>query len=371
MTIAFPYWSSHRRISFAGEAAHVRGCARCSGLVRALADADHASISPESSVAIGWPHAVVADLDADPQPGAVHSIWGDEDGDLLAAVIIDVDDREALVVPVSPETHFAGDADVLIDPTVLAYPAMLEIWNHVQVLREQVMERIGQLNGDLIALDAAVDAVIDSRPLPPELRQGVAVGGEADPRRLFREEEARRIQKFVEPWRILNVADTLGTVLAARRVKKDLPTDAVAEQADLSADVVARLEADQQNLRAGISISHMDALARWFGLCPSQRLGDLVERAVFDNDRGPAADAQLAMARRRRGTRSANRCCQNRFAASMPAITLDSCLPECGRRRDCRPLHGLRRRRDCLQPVRHRRALSRMRCGRRLPRSRG
>ena len=76
---------------------------------------------------------------------------------------------------------------------------MLEIWNHVQVLREQMMERIGELDDELLFWShAAVDAVIDSQPLPAELAQGVAVIGEADPRRLFREEEARRVQTFVD-----------------------------------------------------------------------------------------------------------------------------------------------------------------------------
>lgn len=288
------------------QTAHVNVCPRCRGLVRALAGADPAPTSPGPSLTLEWPHPAVANLDAAPRPGAVHSIWGNEDGDLLAAVIVDVDDREALVVPVSPDVHFAGEADVIIDQTVLAYPAMLEIWNHVQVLREQVMERIGQLNDELLDLvDAAVDAVIDSQPVPAELPQGVAVIGEADPRRLFREEEVRRVQRFVEPWRVLNVADTLGTVLAARRIENDLETEAVAEHADLSVDVIARLEADQENLREGVPISRLDTLAKWFGLWASQRFGDLVEQAVFDNDRGTAPGATLAVARRRTGVRSA------------------------------------------------------------------
>jgi hypothetical protein len=260
----------------------------------------------EPATAIEWPHRPVTDVNADPRPGAVHSIWGNEDGDLLAAVIIDVDDHEALVVPVSPETHLAAETDVLIDRAVLAYPAILEVWNHAQVLREQIMERIGELDERLTALvQDAVDAVIDGQPLPDGLTEGVAIIGEADPRRFFREQEAQRAQKFVAPWRLLNAADTLGGVLSSARAEQELEPDAVATQVDLPLDVLTRLEADEQDLRQSVPVAHLQSLARTFELWPSARFGHLVEEAVFANDRGTGLDAPVAMARRRRGARSA------------------------------------------------------------------
>jgi hypothetical protein len=286
--------------------AHLRSCRRCTALARALNGAVAAQQTTAPATAIEWPHRPVADVNADPRPGAVHSIWGNEDGDLMAAVIIDVDEHEALIVPVSPETHVAAETDILIDQAILAYPAMLEVWNHAQVLREQIMERIGELDERLTALvQGAVDAVIDSQPLPDGLAEGVAIIGDADPRRLFREQEAQRAQKFVAPWRLLNAADTLGGVLSSARAEQELEPDVVATQVDLPLDILTRLEADEQDLRQSVPIAHLQLLARTFELCPSARLGHLVEEAAFANDRGTELGAPVAMARRRRGARSA------------------------------------------------------------------
>jgi hypothetical protein len=283
------------------QSAHLRSCRRCGARARARDGARAAPPPPQPATAIEWPHRRVADVNADPRPGAVHSIWGNEDGDLLAAVIIDVDEHEALVVPVSPETHLAAETDVLIDQAVLAYPAMLEVWNHAQVLREQIMERIGELDERVTALvQGAVDAVIDSQPLPDGLMEGVAIIGEADPRRFFREEEAQRAQKFVAPWRLLNAADTLGGVLSFARAEQELEPDVVATQVDLPLDILTRLEADEQDLRQSVPIAHLQLLAQTFELWPSARLGHLVEEAVFANDRGTELGAPVAMARRRR-----------------------------------------------------------------------
>jgi hypothetical protein len=285
---------------------HLRSCRRCTALARALGGTAGEREVTEPATAIEWSHRPVADVLADPHPGAIHSIWGNEDGDLLAAVIIDVDDHEALVVPVSPETRLAAETDVLIDRSVLAYPAMLEVWNHAQVLPEQIMERIGELDEQLTTLvQDAVDAVIDSQSLPDGLTEGVAIIGEADPRRLFREAEARRAQKFLAPWRMLNAADTLGGVLSFARNEHELEPEAVATQVDLPAEVLTRLEADKQDLRQSVPIAHLQSLAQTFELCPSARLGHLVEEAVFANDRGTGVGAPVAMARRRRGARSA------------------------------------------------------------------
>jgi transcriptional regulator with XRE-family HTH domain len=288
-------------------AAHVRECARCSALRRALSDTRSPTASREPVTTIVWPHAPTADLAAPPRPGAIHAIWGDEDGDLLVAVIVDVDEREALVLPVSPDVHFAGDSDVLIEDEAVAYPAMVEVWNHVQVLSEQIMEQVGVLRDSFAAeLEAAVDAITDSEPLPATLRQGVPLLTEKDPRLLFRERESDRIRRFVDPWRALNDGDTLGEVVRGRREEKDLTLEALGAIADLTVEALSGMEADSQDLYADVPVAALGKLADGLGLVASRRLGDLVEAAVFTNDRTPEPSAETMHARRRRGVRSAS-----------------------------------------------------------------
>src|SRR6266852_4167521 len=98
-------------------AAHVADCPRCRGL-RAAWEAgplpsEH--FEPNDVAQVEWPHPLHAEIEADPVPGALHSIWGPETGELLLAGVLEVDEREALVVPLSIDVELAGDWDVLLE----------------------------------------------------------------------------------------------------------------------------------------------------------------------------------------------------------------------------------------------------------------
>jgi hypothetical protein len=291
-------------------AAHVRDCSRCQAL-RQLWEANPpagVAFADEATVEAKWPFPPHPNIDAPARPGAIHCVWGAEDGELLPAVIMDVDEVEALVIPISPDIDMAGDGDVFIDQHVLAYPAIAEVWNHLRVLAEQIVEQIGELEATVHdTLDSALDAMLASEPLPEGLRQGPELIGELDPRALFREREAERARKFVEPWRALNLGATLGAVLGSRRTECDLALDEVGERTDLAPDALHRLEEDREDLQARVSIASMTALVRQMNLTPSRKLADLVELAVFDNDREPEPGPQVELARRRVGARSAGR----------------------------------------------------------------
>jgi hypothetical protein len=291
-------------------AAHVRECPRCQALRQLWEANPPASVEfvSEAIVDARWPFAPHPNIDAPARPGAIHCVWGPEDGELLPALIMDVDEVEALVIPISPDTDMAGDGDVFIDQDVLAYPAIAEMWNHLRVLVEQIVEQIGELEATVHQnLDTALDAMLASEPLPAGLRQGPELIGELDPRALFREREAERARKFVEPWRALNLGATLGAVLEARRSERDLALDDVGERTDLAADALHRLEGDREDLHARVPIASMTALVRQMNLTPSRKLADLVEAAVFANDREPEPGAEVERARRRSGVRSAGR----------------------------------------------------------------
>lgn len=289
-------------------AAHVTTCARCRGVRTAWeADASHAEIIvPDAIPEVSWPHPVYPDLDAPPVPGALHSIWGPEDGQLLVAVIIDVDDHEALVVPVSDQPQQAGDWDLLLDESVLPYPAMAELWNHLRVLRDQIMEQVARLDAAWIeAITRAFEHFMAGEPLPEGLRQGPPLLGESDPRHRFRDVESERVRWFTEPWRILFAAETFGGVLQGRRSECELDVDGLSEELDLPSSSLARLEADQEDLTAAIPKATLVRLIKRLQLPPSMRLVDLVKEAAAANAREAPPPLELTRARRRRSVRSA------------------------------------------------------------------
>lgn len=289
-------------------AAHLASCPRC----RALRDAWEADPTPDEGPDIDalseyrWPHDVYAGVDAEPVRGALHSIWGPESGELLTAVVVDVDEREALIVPVSPDVHLAGDWDVLLDNQVLPYAAIAEVWNHLHVLREQFLEQLMRLSSSAAeAIDAAVDAFTSGDELPSGLRQGPALLTDADPRHGFRDSEAALARGFTEPWRLLYAASTLGGVIRGRREDCDLNLSDLGEEVDLEPDSLSRLEDDREDLNARVSVPAMGRLIHRLSLPPSRRLAELVGAAAYENVQETITATGVVRARRRRGMRSA------------------------------------------------------------------
>jgi hypothetical protein len=255
---------------------------------------------------VRWPHPVYAEVDAEPAPGALHSIWGPEDGQLLVAAVLELDAHEALVVPVSDRPELGGDSDVLLDEAALPYRAMLEMWNHVRVLREQLMEQVARVDDAWVAaLKHAFANFMTGAPLPEGLRQGPALVGERDPRHGFREAESERVRWFTEPWRILYAAESFGGVLQGRRTDCELGLDELGEDVDISAGSLARLEEDREDLNAQVPKAKLIRLIERLQLPASARLVDLVEQAALANARQAPPEIQVAHARRRSGMRSA------------------------------------------------------------------
>lgn len=255
---------------------------------------------------VEWPHPVHAEIEADPVPGALHSIWGPETGELLLAGVLEADEREALVVPLSIDVELAGDWDVLLEKGVVPYAAMLEIWNHLHVLREQLMEQVAQLEDDWGRLLTQTYAnFMAGDELPSGLNQGPALLTDADPRQTFRDEEAARARHFSEQWRILYSSDSLGGVLRGRREEREMELSALSEDVDIPPAALSRIEEDREDLYTDLARSKLERLLKRTGLPPSARLVDLVHQAVFDNARQAPPEMEVARARRRRGVRTA------------------------------------------------------------------
>lgn len=289
-------------------AAHVAECVRCRGL-RAAWEAPHTTDDEPHADDFArhvWPHEVHTDIGADPVRGAIHSVWGPETGELLVALVLDVDDQEALVLPVSPDVHLAGDWDLLLDDDVLPYPSMAEVWNHLYVLREQLVEQLAELSAPISeAVDAAVDAFDSGADFPSTVRQGPAILTDTDPRLRFRDEEAALARAFTEPWRALHAAPTLGGVIRSRLEERELDIGNLGRDTDIETGLLERIGEDREDLHAQVPVSDMERLIRHLQLPPSVRLAKLIRTAVYENVRESPTSTGVVRARRRRNVRSA------------------------------------------------------------------
>jgi hypothetical protein len=206
---------------------HVASCRRCRALLRLFEQREPVAVDeiakrelPEAAVPDRGPPA------GDLTFGEVCIVDTDfTDGTLLVAVVLDraEGDPETLgVAPVSTEVENATEWDLLVasDDAPLGYPAMVEIWNHGTILADQVVERFGVLAVDgQNRLNAMYEALLADEPPPTDVRNGVPVIGDDDPRALFQEEEAERVRRFWQPTarvfadKAPGAQPTLGTLL--------------------------------------------------------------------------------------------------------------------------------------------------------------
>jgi hypothetical protein len=211
---------------------HLDTCRRCRALLRLLAEqraplpsSTAARAEPES---VGEPSAAAKQRPTDVTEGAVvvASSPG-APGELLVAIVLDTESEAAatdglIVAPLSTETQLATDADVVLGraETRLGYAVMAEIWNHGTLLREQLEEQRGGVEGNawerVAALyEAAIGEVEDEVEEAPitalPVGDGVPIIADEDPRLVFQDEEVERAQRFYLPAARLLAADGVET----------------------------------------------------------------------------------------------------------------------------------------------------------------
>ncbi len=135
-------------------------------------------------------------------------------GELLVGVVLDTDSPAAsgglIVAPISTETQFAADADVLLarDESPLGYEVVVEVWNHGALVLEQLEEHRGLVTestrrklGNLYSALYADSAGESDRStnLSRAEGNGLPILGDADPRLVFQDEEIERAQRFYVP----------------------------------------------------------------------------------------------------------------------------------------------------------------------------
>lgn len=279
---------------------HLTRCRRCRTLrPRLLARAPRQEIVGDASALTKEPTPRAAGADA-PSLGAVYALHGPLVDEYLVGALVDWDDEEAVVVPISDAVIYATNWDLLVEGAGLGYDAIAEVWNHGTVLVEQLEEKLGELGQLTDALTSLFQAALESGQVPTGVPVGPAIVDDADPRLLFQDEEGERAAVYWQPAILLAGVASLGELVQVQRGELMLEPQALADvvaEADLAA-----LERDRLDIGSRFEAPAFALLMKRLGLDATRRLEALVRQAFVANYRDPLEGAAgLAFRRTRRG----------------------------------------------------------------------
>ena len=136
-----------------------------------------------------------------PRPGEIRAIFDDPTSEgprlphrLVVVRSVDADRGAASVALLSDDTRMAGEGDVELQPdrTDLAYPVIVES----DVVGDAWFSQFGEALGavDERTLDGIIEAEATGVPNVPRAWRGLPLTGPGDPRRAFKEAEARGLE---------------------------------------------------------------------------------------------------------------------------------------------------------------------------------
>ncbi len=272
---------------------HLAGCRRCRALRRHLQPAE----LEKAAEPLKKEPARAGDLSSERALGSVYAIHGPMRDEYLLGALVDWDEEEAVVVPVSHETRFATNWDLLLDEQLLGYRAMAEVWNHGTVLVEQLNEKIAELGDWSGALTTLYEAALESRELPTPVPAGPVLS-DVDPRLRFQGEEGERAAVYWQPATLLAGVENVFELLRVQRDELGLEAD----ELDVEPTTLEALEGGTLDIGNEIPEPAFGSLLRRLQLDASRRLEQLVVAAVLANYT-ERLETRPALARKRRGMR--------------------------------------------------------------------
>jgi hypothetical protein len=183
---------------------HVESCPRCQAVLRSLTVPEAVEQSG-ARAAHDLPNAPSREQVRTPEivPGAIWTAGSDDIGFREIVAVVGRsrrDPRLVVVVPVSEEIEDATDLDLILDSTVLGYPALLAVWNHGWIYCDQLAAPIGALEEPPREEMTALYRWVVGGGERPALTTvaGPAISDLDDARNLRRDEERERLQSL---WR--------------------------------------------------------------------------------------------------------------------------------------------------------------------------
>lgn len=270
---------------------------------------DHCALGPMSAPAVPRPLAAsqwdallpVLDIDVG---AVVRVVLGTADEFLLAAVI-ERDEFEAIVAPLSEELELAAEWDLFVGPQGIGWPAVAEVWNAGAVLLEQVEETIGHLSdedaqrlGDLY--EASLDGTRTS--LPREWTGAPITGGE-DPRILHQEEAFEFARTYYVPASTFTDVGSLPSLLEQCASERNLTLHDVQDRLAEDAPWLSAMANRTVDLPAEAPATILVRVLKELDIPICRRVVDLVHRQAYQTSSGSYPSA-ARLARRRRGVAS-------------------------------------------------------------------
>ncbi len=193
---------------------HLATCLRCEALLRLIEsqplsddlDPVNAPIEVDDDYLVGLAGAQVPDRSVPDQWvfGELLSVSAPGRDELLPCALLAMVEggRVLQVAPVTTNTAMAAEWDLLIPAgeAALGYDVAVEVWNHGPVNPDQVAERFGTISDDLAdELRHLYDALYEDAERP-NVRTGVPIESETDPRFAFQLGETERARSYwVDP----------------------------------------------------------------------------------------------------------------------------------------------------------------------------
>lgn len=286
---------------------HIATCRRCQALRRHLRQTEIEAATESLAK-----EPLRRDLDQKPALGSVYVIHGPISDEYLVGALVDWDEKEAVVVPLSDDVRYATNWDLLLDERLLGYRAMAEVWNHGTVLVEQLNEKIGELAEWATALEALYAAALEGTELPTALPVGPAVLSEIDPRNAFHDQEGERTAVYWQPANLLAAVENVFELVRLQREELDLEPETLGA---VDANTLEQLEAGKLDVGNAMPVPAFAGLLRRLQVTASRRLEQLIAAAVVATYREPL-ETRAALARKRQGMRKpAQAVDRERFAA--------------------------------------------------------
>jgi hypothetical protein len=279
---------------------HLAACRRCRALRRHMLERALAVEIAADAPALGKKPQERLSGATDRTVGGVYALHGPVADEYLIGALVDWDEEEAVVIPISDAVTNATDWDLLIGPEALGYPAMAEAWNHGTVLVEQLEEKLGELGGLTEPLVALYEAALAGDAVPEEMLAGVAVLADADPRLLFQDEESERVSDFWQPATLLAGVASVGELVRLQREELAIESPELVDFVEPEA--LAALEGDRLDMAGALAPAAFGRLMRQLGVTWSRRFRALARATALATYRDPLEGAAgVALYRSRRG----------------------------------------------------------------------
>ncbi len=273
---------------------HIGSCRRCQALRRRLRTSEvEVAAEPLAKKPLR------RELDPQPALGSVYAIHGPLSDEYLLGALVDWDEEEAVVVPVSDDVRYATNWDLLLDEQLLGYRAMAEVWNQGTVLVEQLDEKIGELGEWASALEALYTAAREGTDLTTPLPVGPAVLSAIDPRNAFHDQEGERTAVYWQPANLLAGVENVFELVRLQREELEIEPETLG---GVDANTLEQLEAGKVDIGNEVPAAVFANLLRRLELSASRRLEQLIAAAALATYREPL-ETRPALARKRRGMR--------------------------------------------------------------------